>query len=105
MNANIGMFIKYIKLDEEKRIIIAVQDHFTEYLKGDESRKMLKDSAQKILKSDFEMLEIGKNSCRITVNKENAENCRNLVETEIVKGIEMAMAFMNQMNNGEASNS
>ena len=99
------MFIKYIKLDEEKRIVICVQDHLAEYLKDEQSRKMLKESAEKVLKDDFQLLEIGKKSCRITVNKDNAENCKILVETEIVKGIEMAMAFMNQMNNQEGQES
>jgi len=99
------MFIKYIKLDEEKRIVVGVQDHLAEYLKDEKSRKLLKESAGKILKDDFQMLEIANTSCRITVNKENAENCKDIVETEIVKGIEMAMEFASKMSGNENMNS
>lgn len=95
------MFIKSIELDEEKRIIIEGQSHLAEYLKDQETRKMLKGAAEKVLGEDFKKLEVGKCNCRITVTPENAESCMKLVEEELVKGIEMALAFMSQMNSAK----
>lgn len=98
-----SMFIKHIKLDEEKRIIIAVQDHLAGYLQEEQSKTMLKDTAAKVLGDDFKLLEVAKTSCRITVAEGTEETSLKLVEEEIVKGIEMAMAFMSQMG-GSAPN-
>jgi len=92
-----SMFIKYIKLDDEKRIIISVQDHLAGYLQEEESKKMLKDTVEKVLADDFKLLEVAKTSCRITVAEGAEETSMVKVEEEIVKGIEMAMAFMSQM--------
>jgi len=94
-----GMFIKSIELDDERRIIVTGQSHLAEYLKDAETRKMLKGAAEKVLEGDFIKLEVGKCNCRITVTPEKAEECMKLVETELVKGIEMALTFMSQMNN------
>ncbi|WP_430883395.1 hypothetical protein [Fusibacter sp. JL216-2] len=96
-----SMFIKSIALDEERRIVITGQPHLAEYLKDQETRKMLKGAAQKVLADDFIQMEVGKTSCRITVTSEKAEECMKLVEEELVKGIEMALAFMSQMNNSD----
>lgn len=92
-----SMFIKYIKLDDEKRIIIALQDHLAGYLQEEQSKKMLKETAEKVLADDFKLLEVAKSSCRLTVAEGTEEASMKKVEEEIVKGIEMAMAFMSQM--------
>ncbi|MBN2898815.1 MAG: hypothetical protein JXO44_08570 [Clostridia bacterium] len=97
MDMNMNMFVKYIKLDEEKRIIIALQDHLAGYLQEEQSKKMLKETAEKVLADDFKLLEVAKSSCRITVAEGTEEASMAKVEQEIVKGIEMAMAFMSQM--------
>jgi hypothetical protein len=94
---DMNMFIKYIKLDDQKRIIIALQDHLTGYLQEDQSKQMLKETAEKVLAEDFKQLEVAKTSCRITVAEGTEEASMKKVEEEIVKGIEMAMAFMSQM--------
>lgn len=94
----LNMFIKSIALDEESRIIIQGQPHLAEYLQDEQTRKMLKGAAENVLKEDFLKLEIGKCNCRITVTADKAEACMKLVEEELVKGIEMALAFMSQMN-------
>jgi len=94
-----GMFIKSIALDEEQRIVITGQPHLAEYLNDQETRKMLKGAAEKVLADDFLQMEVGKTSCRISVTPEKAEECMELVKEELVKGIEMALAFMSQMNN------
>ena len=93
----LNQFIKYVKLDEEKRILIAVQNQFESYLQDKNIRTMLKKSAQDILKDDFKLMEIGKNVCRITVEEGTEEKNLELINTELVKGIEMAMAFLTQM--------
>lgn len=93
------MFIKSIQLDESNRIVVTIQDHFAEYLSKEESKKMLKDMAVKILSADFIKLEVAKTSFRITVVEGTETASKEKVEQEIVKGIEMAMAFMSQMNN------
>ena len=92
-----SMFIKYIKLDDEKRIIIAVQDHLAGYLEDEQSKKMLKDTVVKVLADDFKLLEVAKTSCRITVAEGTEDTSLVKVEEEVGKAIEMAMAFMSQM--------
>lgn len=98
----LSQFIKYVKLDEEKRIIVSVQNQFESYLQDKNTRTMLKQSAQSILKDDFELMEVGKNTCRITVKKGTEDKNLELIKTELVKGLEMAMAFLSQM--GDMSN-
>lgn len=93
------MFIKSIQLDESNRIVVVIQDHFSEYLSKEESKKMLKDMAVKVLEADFVKLEVAKSSFRITVVEGAEVAAKEKVEQEIAKGIEMAMAFMSQMNN------
>jgi len=98
---NTNMFIKYIKFDDNKRILVAVQDAFTNYLQDESNKKMLKEGAIKILKDNFKMLEIGKNTIRVTVKEGTEEDSKKLIEEELIKALEMAMAFMNQMNQNQ----
>ncbi|BEP28023.1 hypothetical protein [Helicovermis profundi] len=93
-----NMFVKYIKLDENKRILVAIQDQFISYLTEADNKKMLKEGAEKILKENFIQLEIGKNIIRLTVKEGTEEESMTLVKEELVKALEMAMAFMSQMN-------
>ncbi|MCT4563465.1 MAG: hypothetical protein N4A68_04025 [Maledivibacter sp.] len=93
----LDQFIKYVRLDEEKRIIVSVQNQFEAYLQDNNTRVMLKQSVQNILKDDFELMEVGKNTCRITVKKGTEDKNLELIRTELVKGLEMAMAFLSQM--------
>lgn len=95
----LNQFIKYVKLDEEKRILVSVQNQFESYLQDKNTRAMLKQSTQNILKDDFELMEIGKNICRISVKKGTEDKNLELVKTELVKGLEMAMTFLSQMGN------
>lgn len=94
----LSMFIKSIHLDDEKRIVVMIQDHFSEYLAKEDSKKMLKDMAVKTLEGDFVKLEVAKTSFRLTVAEGTEEQSKQKVETEINKAIEMAMQFMSQMN-------
>jgi len=94
----LSMFIKSISLDDSNRIVISVQEHLSEMLAKEESKKMLKDMAVKTLGTDFIKLEVAKTSFRVTVTEGTEEANKVKVETEIAKAIEMAMQFMSQMN-------
>lgn len=94
----LNLFVKSIQLDDQKRIVVSVQDHISEHLVQEESKKMLKDMAEKTLGSDFIQLEVSKTSFRVTVKEGTEEASMSKVEAEILKGIEMAMSFMSQMN-------
>ena len=91
-------FINYIKLDEEKRILVSLKKPLESYLKDPETKAMLKTSIESILGSDFEQLEIGKNVARITVAAGTEDKNLELVQTELVKNIQMAMNFMGGMS-------
>ena len=94
----LSMFIKSISLDDSNRIVVSVQEHLSEMLAKEESKKMLKDMAVKTLGTDFIKLEVAKTSFRVTVTEGTEEANKAKVETEIAKAIEMAMQFMSQMN-------
>lgn len=94
----LSMFIKSISLDDSNRIVVSVQEHLSEMLVKEESKKMLKDMAVKTLGTDFIKLEVAKTSFRVTVTEGTEEASKVKVEEEITKAIEMAMQFMSQMN-------
>lgn len=94
-------FIKTLKLDEQKRIIVAVHEFLETYLTAPENRKMIKDGLVQILGENFKQLEIGKNNCRITVTEGTEEACLAKLEADLKSGIDMAMNFMaNQSGEG-----
>lgn len=95
---NLNQFIKYIEFDDEKRILVSVQNQFENYLKEDKIKSLLKESCQNVLKEDFVSLEIGKNVARLTVKEGSEDASMTLVKEELVKGLEMAMMFLS-MNN------
>ncbi len=97
------LFIKNIKIDDEGRIVIAVHDHVSEYLTQDDSKKMIKETLEKILATDFVKLEVAKTSARVTVAEGKSESCKQLIEQEMQKAAEMAAAFMSQMNQNKES--
>ena len=94
----LNQFVKYIELDEEKRILVSLQNHLEAYLQDQATKSMLKESIKGILKDDFVQLEVGKNICRITVKEGTEEKSLELVKTELIKNIQMAMEFLSQMN-------
>jgi len=58
----------------------------------------VKDMAQKSLGDCFMKLEVAKTSVRVTVAEGTEEESMKIIESEIMKAIEMAMSFMSQMN-------
>lgn len=97
--SDLNYFIKYIKLDDEKRILISIQNQFESHLQDKQNRKMIKDSLSSILNDDFKLLEIGKNICRVTVTEGKENESKQKIEQELIKGLDMAMNFINQMQN------
>ena len=93
----IDQFINHIKLDEEKRILVSLKKPLEPYLQDPQTKAMLKSSIEDILGSDFKQLEIGKNVARITVKEGTEDKNLDLVETELVKNLAMAMEFMGGM--------
>ena len=96
------LFIKSIKIDDEGRIVIVIQDHLAEYMAKDDSKKMIKDMVVQALGDYFIKLEMSKTSARITVADGKAEACKVLVEEELKKGLELAMSMMGQMQNSDS---
>lgn len=94
----LNQFINYIKLDEEKRILVSLKKPLEPYLQDPQTRSMLKSSIESILGNDFKQLEIGKNVARITVAEGTEEKNLEIVKTELVKNIQMAMEFLNNSN-------
>lgn len=87
-------YINFIKLDEQKRIIVSINVIYQNYLHNDKNRQLIKNYLQELLKSDFIKLEIGKNRLRITVKASTEEKNLNIIKTELVKGLEMVMRIM-----------
>ncbi|MEA1974761.1 MAG: hypothetical protein U9N10_04275 [Bacillota bacterium] len=100
---NKEMFIKYIKPDNENRILISVQDHFADKLKEDSTKTEVKKILTEVLSDDFKKLEIGKNVLRVTVN-ENPEECITKVNAYIDQMLQMAGQFMDQMGKQNSEN-
>lgn len=94
----LNMFIKSIELDDAKRVVVCVQESMSEFLIKEDSKKALKEMAEKILADWFLKLEVSKKSFRVTVIEGREEEAKAKIEEELIKGIEMAMAFMSQMN-------
>lgn len=97
----ISMFVKSIQIDDAKRVVVHIQDMIAEYLLKDDSKKMLKEMAEKALGSDFIKMEVSKSSFRVTVAEGSEEAAKEKIEAELLKYIEMAMSFMAQMDNKE----
>ncbi len=92
-------FIKSIHIDEANRIVVQVQEFVAEQFLTPDSKKMLKDMTEKSLGEDFVKFEAAKTSFRVTVKEGTEQVCKQKIEDEIKKAIEMAMAFMSK--NGE----
>lgn len=93
----LDQFINYIKLDEEKRILVSLKKPLEPYLQDPKTKSMLKSAIEGILGSDFKQLEIGKNIARVTVAPGSEDKSLELIQTELVKNLQMAMDFMGGM--------
>ncbi len=91
---DLSAFIKHMKLDEEKRIIISLHEFLETYLVDPANRKMLKDGLMQMLGENFTQLEVGKNVCRITVVEGTEEASLAKLEADLKAAAEMAMNYM-----------
>jgi Holliday junction resolvase-like predicted endonuclease len=94
------MFVKSIHLDDAKRIVVQIHEFVAEQFLNAESKKMLKDMTTKALGEDFVVLEAAKTSFRVTVKEGRQEICKQKIEDEIRKMIDMAMSFMEKNQEG-----
>ena len=93
-----NIFIQSITIDEEKRIVVTVAEQYRHFLKEDMVKSMLKDTASKAMGDDFIKLEVSPSTFRVTVAEGQEDKCQGIIENEITKNIEMALSFLNAMN-------
>ena len=93
----LDQFINYIKLDEEKRVLVSLKAPLEPYLQDPKTKTMLKSAIEGILGSDFKQLEIGKNIARVTVAEGSEDKSLKLVQTELMKNLQIALDFMGGM--------
>ncbi|MDM8534952.1 hypothetical protein QUF55_09670 [Clostridiaceae bacterium HSG29] len=93
---NREMFIKYINLDDQNRILISVQNHFEDKLKEANTKTEIKKIMTEVLGDNLEKLEIGKNVLRVTVT-ENPDESISKINAYIDQMLQMAAQFMDQM--------
>lgn len=101
---DLSAFIKHMKLDEEKRIIISLHEFLESYLVDPANRKMLKDGLVQMLGDNFKQLEVGKNVCRITVLEGTEEASLAKLESDLKSAAEMAMNYMASQKSEDSSN-
>lgn len=92
-----NMFIKSITVNDNK-ITVSVLESYQHFLKEDMVKKMLRDAAVNALGEIFIQLEVSKSTFRITVTNGTEEKAKKIIEEEITKNIEMALSFLNAMN-------
>lgn len=92
-----NLFIKAISVDEN-RITVAVQEAYHHFLKEDMIKKMLRDTATTSLGDHFLKLEVSPSTFRITVEEASINESVKIIKEEIGKNIEMALSFLNAMN-------
>lgn len=92
-------FVKYVKLDDEKRILISLHNSYESYLKDSNIRTMLKDTLKNALNENFMKFEVGKNILRVTVKEGTENESMETIKSELVKHLELALSFLSQMQN------
>lgn len=92
-------FVKYVKLDDEKRILISLHNSYENYLKEANIRNMIKDTLKNALNENFIKLEVGKNILRVTVKDGTETESIETIKSELVKHLELALSFLSQMQN------
>lgn len=95
---DLSFFVKSITIDDENRIVVIAQDIIKDQLSNAEYRKQARQTLKDFLKEDFIELEVSSSSARVTVSEGKAEECKNIIETELNKVLEMAAQFMGGMN-------
>lgn len=90
----IEMIVKYMKLDDESRIVVGVQDTFQSYLADKENIKQLRSMISGILSEDMSLFESSSKTVRLTVTSGKEEEIMEKLKVELVNAMSMAMDFM-----------
>lgn len=91
--------VKYVKLDDEKRILISINNTYEMYLADTNIRTMIKDTLKNALLDKFVKLEVGKNILRVSVIEDTENDSIEIIKSELVKQFELALTFLSQMQN------
>ncbi len=95
------MIVKYIKLDDENRIVVGVQDMFQTYLTDKENVKQLRSMVSGILGEDMSLFESSSKTIRLTVTSGKEEETMEKLKIELANALSMAMDFMKNNPQGE----
>lgn len=88
------MIVKYMKLDDENRIVVGIQDTFQSYLADKENIKQLRSMISSILGKDMSLFESSSKTVRLTVTSGKEEEIMEKLKVELVNAMSMAMDFM-----------
>ncbi|PAB56818.1 hypothetical protein [Anaeromicrobium sediminis] len=94
---NTNEMVKYVKLNDDKKIEICVDESFTLFLQDPSIVAMIEQSCKSLLENKFINLHINGNTSFITVESGTEQASLELVNNELIQGIQMAMAFLSQM--------
>ncbi|HEY8365153.1 MAG TPA: hypothetical protein VIK84_06235 [Haloplasmataceae bacterium] len=87
-------FINFIKFDDNKRIIVSVNESYSVYLQEEKNRQLLKKALIDLLQDDFEKLEVGKNNCRITVKAGTESTSIQKIQSSLKDSFGLIRKFM-----------
>lgn len=90
----IEMLVKYIKLDDENRIVVGVQEMFQTYLTDKENVKQLRSMVSEILGDDMSLFESSSKTIRLTVTSGKEKEIMEKLKTELANALSTAMDFM-----------
>lgn len=90
--------VRSLVLDDESRIVLTVQNEFSQFLQDPQMKSTLKETIVKVLGDKFKLFEVGGPNCRVTVTEGSEEECLAIIQEEIVKALQMVAMFMNQQN-------
>ncbi|MCT4593308.1 MAG: hypothetical protein N4A57_03410 [Anaeromicrobium sp.] len=94
---NTNEMVKYVKLNDDKKIEICVDESFTIFLQDPTIVTMIEQSCKSLLENKFMDLHINDNISFIKVQPGTEKESLEVVNNELINGIQMAMAFLSQM--------
>ncbi|NLG82168.1 MAG: hypothetical protein GX490_06595 [Bacilli bacterium] len=87
-------YVEYVKLDDNKRIVLTLLPQYKQVLYADRFRTLIHKAAKDFLGKDFINCEIVDNSCIITVIPNTEEKNLKIIQTEVIDGLELIMRLM-----------
>ncbi len=95
------MLVKHIKLDDENRIVVGVQDIFQTHLTDKENVKQLRSMVSGILGEDMSLFESSSKTIRLTLTPGKEEETTEKLKIELANAHSMVMDFMKNNPQGE----